>query len=127
MKARCYNPHTPGWKHYGGRGITVCQEWVESFEKFRSYMGDPPPGKTIDRINNDGNYEPGNVRWATPIQQARNRRGSMDGGERATETLKFSLTPKRKAAWAKAAGELPVYLWIRRALDRAANYKPKET
>lgn len=66
IKQRCFNPNTPWWHRYGGRGITMCPRW-ESFENFIADVGDPPaPGLQIDRINNDGNYEPGNVRWVTP-------------------------------------------------------------
>lgn len=72
MIARCTNPRDSGWKHYGGRGITVCQRW-RTFENFFADMGERPSDKhSLDRINNDGNYEPGNVRWATDAEQQRN-------------------------------------------------------
>jgi hypothetical protein len=75
MKNRCYNQNVPAYKDYGGRGISVCQRWLESFQNFADDVGQPPPGLTLDRYpNNDGNYEPGNVRWATRSQQAFNRR-----------------------------------------------------
>lgn len=74
MKKRCTNPNTPEWEHYGGRGISVCEQWLNSFESFYKYMGDPPEGLTIDRIDNDGNYEPGNVRWADYVTQSLNSR-----------------------------------------------------
>jgi hypothetical protein len=72
MRQRCNNPNVPRWANYGGRGITVCARW-NSFESFLADMGERPEGKTLDRVDNDGNYEPGNCRWATSAEQMGNR------------------------------------------------------
>lgn len=74
IKQRTCNPNMRAWKRYGGRGIKVCDEWKNDFIAFFNHVGNPPFDRAqIDRINNDGHYEPGNVRWATPKQNARNK------------------------------------------------------
>lgn len=74
MKHRCSSPNSPSWSRYGGRGIQVCAEWRDSFEAFFAHIGPRPSAvHSVDRIDNDGNYEPGNVRWATPAQQHANK------------------------------------------------------
>lgn len=75
MRSRCEREKDIGYARYGGRGITVCGRW-QDFENFYADMGDPPAGTSLDRINNDGNYEPGNCRWATKKQQQRNMRSN---------------------------------------------------
>jgi len=73
-KSRCCNPDDCHYKDYGGRGIMICGRWINSFENFLEDMGKRPQGKTIDRVNNDGNYSPENCRWSTPKEQSRNQR-----------------------------------------------------
>lgn len=73
MIQRCTNPKNHKYPNYGARGITVCERWL-TFENFLADVGERPDGLTLDRKDNDGNYEPGNVRWATHKQQANNRR-----------------------------------------------------
>lgn len=76
LVARCYNTGASDYPRYGGRGITVCDRWRSSFSAFLEDVGERPDGMTLDRLDSDGNYEPGNVRWATAQQQNRNRRNN---------------------------------------------------
>ena len=73
MRQRCSNPNHRSYPRYGGRGITVCERWNTSFLHFVSDMGERPDGLTLDRIDNDGNYEPSNCRWATRSEQELNK------------------------------------------------------
>jgi hypothetical protein len=75
IKQRCCNPRHTAYKYYGGRGITICSEWINDFGRFVKDVGDrPSDGYSLDRYpNKNGNYEPGNVRWATDLEQAQNR------------------------------------------------------
>jgi hypothetical protein len=77
IKKRCYNARTVGYKNYGGRGITVCDSWLHDFAAFLADMGErPTPFHSIERVNNDGNYEPSNCRWGTRIEQNNNKRNN---------------------------------------------------
>lgn len=104
MRGRCSNPNLESAHNYYHRGIRVCDRW-QKFENFLEDMGDAPEGMSIDRIDNDGNYEPGNCRWATPKQQGNNRSTnvwySLNG-----LTLTIS-------GWAESLGIQPNTLWMR--------------
>lgn len=95
MRNRCNNPRTPDYADYGGRGITVCERWG-SFVAFLEDMGPRPRGTTIDRIENDRGYEPGNCRWATVIEQANNRRN--------TRIVEFRGQRKTVRQWSAEVG-----------------------
>lgn len=85
LKERCLDPNNINYKNYGGRGICVYPEWINSYESFLDYIGRAPSKDySIDRINNNGNYEPGNVKWSTRDEQIENRRNTiflMTGGK----------------------------------------------
>lgn len=95
MIRRCNDPKAVDFWNYGGRGVLVCLRW-ESFESFLADMGDRPAGTSIDRINNDGNYEPGNCRWATAREQANNKRNSR--------TLEINGVRRTIAEWSRSSG-----------------------
>lgn len=89
MKERCYNKTNKNYHAWGGRNVTVCERWRKNVANFISDMGDRPDGHSIDRINNDGNYEPINCRWADATTQARNRRSTKLTIEKAEEIRSF--------------------------------------
>lgn len=95
---RCLNRTGKMYENYGGRGITVCDRWM-TFESFLSDMGERPLGCSIDRIDNNGNYEPGNCRWATPSQQSSNTRRSR--------LITFNGETLNIGVWAKRFGRNP--------------------
>jgi hypothetical protein len=101
MLSRCEDLKDRSYPRYGGRGISVCERWHE-FANFYADMGDKPSGKTLDRINNDGNYEPGNCRWATPAEQARNTRRNV--------FVEFAGRRMILTDWAREAGIAPSVL-----------------
>jgi hypothetical protein len=79
IKRRCFNTKSPNYHRYGGRGVTMCASWVEDFEAFLTHIGPAPKGSriSVERIDNSGNYEPGNVKWATPAEQMSNRENTI--------------------------------------------------
>jgi len=95
MLQRCRNPKRKNYHDYGGRGITVCELWTK-FENFHEDMGPRPEGSSLDRINNEGNYEPDNCRWATRQEQNNNRRNTvMINGEPLTVAARrHGMSPK---------------------------------
>jgi hypothetical protein len=98
-KGRCYNPKNSRWKHYGARGIKMCPEWQNNFKAFLAHIGRCPKGRSLDRINTDGNYEPGNVRWATTKQQSQNRRPwkhTPQGIQSMRDAIKIRMENRKK-------------------------------
>lgn len=114
MLDRCTNPNLEGYSRYGGRGIRVCEEWEKDVTAFYGHVSQLPHcgerGYSLDRIDNDGNYEPGNVRWATMQEQGRNRRTNhwltfkgetkcILDWERSTGICRESIMRRLKAGW----------------------------
>lgn len=126
MIQRCTNPNHPSWPDYGGRGITVCPEWLASFDAFYATVGDAPPGRSLDRPDNDGSYGPDNWRWATRSEQAANmrqtpahnmrRKTHCPQGHEYTEANTYRTNGRRVC---RACS-------IRRALDRYYRNKAQE-
>lgn len=131
MKQRCYNPNDPRFERYGDRGITVCDAWKNSFTAFYQDMGPKPsPKHSIDRIDNDGNYEPGNCRWATPSEQMWNTShnrpielpdGSVVNYKEASERLNLKIpTIKNRIYSDIPLDQPPIYR------DKTYRYKGKD-
>ena len=109
IKQRCLNPNNPRYKEWGGRNIKICKQWLgkDGFTNFLKDMGERPTDKTIDRINNDGNYEPSNCRWATRFEQQGNTR-------RNNKTV--------GVCWSKAENKWRAY-YSRKQLGFFSNYQ----
>jgi len=105
MLDRCRRPNNKNFHQYGGRGISVCQRW-DRFENFLADMGEAPKGLTLDRIDNDGNYEPGNCRWATKKEQCNNKR--------TTVTMTLDGLTMRLEQWATVKGLTLAAIYHRR-------------
>jgi len=100
MLTRCRNPNREDWRLYGGRGIKVCKRWLK-FKSFLEDMGERPLGRTLDRFPDpDGDYEPGNCRWATPLEQVRSRRKGHFRGEKNNQArLTWKQVKEIRAIW----------------------------
>lgn len=107
MRRRCTNPKKRSYHRYGGRGIKVCERWSE-FDRFFEDMGPRPEGMTLDRIDNDGDYEPTNCRWATGREQNANRDNNV--------RLTYQGRTQCVIAWAREMGVPPNTLYSRQRL-----------
>lgn len=118
MRKRCLNKNTATYSYYGGRGITICERW-NIFENFLSDMGTKPHGNySIERIDVNGNYEPGNCKWASPTEQARNTRKRKDG-KNVTVGVSWHKATHKYMAYIVVNGK-PVYLGVFVSIDEAA-------
>ena len=119
MCRRCESSYMARFENYGGRGIRVCDRWVNSFEAFLEDMGERPLRMSLDRIDVNGNYEPGNCRWATPSQQCRNKRNNV--------YLTANGITKTLVEWSESSGLKPCTISGRKKLgwsDQDAVTKP---
>jgi hypothetical protein len=105
MRTRCYDSNYKKFYNYGGRGITICDQWLVSFEAFLADVGERPPGCTLERRENDGNYDPGNCYWATKAEQSRNKRNNR--------WITFRGERKVLVDWAASRGMSPQVLRYR--------------
>lgn len=141
MQDRCRNPRNKRWDRYGGRGIAVAAEWTgpDGFARFLAHVGRrPSPRHSLDRINCDGNYEPGNVRWSTPQEQQRNRSDNhqltLDGStatlaewSERTGIARQTLTSRLRRGWSDRRALTESVHWQGQALhcDAVAKVLPK--
>jgi hypothetical protein len=99
MRERCRNPNCRQWPWYGALGIKVCERWETSFDAFLEDMGERPPGTTLDRIDGNKDYEPGNCRWATALEQSRNQRHNVYVEHQGRRVFLRELCEERSLPW----------------------------
>jgi hypothetical protein len=116
MKDRCLRPTSKDYARWGARGITVDPAWVESFEAFFEHIGSRPDGTTLDRIDTTKGYEPGNVRWATPVEQACNRSSSYVWHIRG-----LTFDSAQAAADHFCVSDMTIHRWVKGGFDRRRN------
>ena len=104
-KGRCYNPRNKRYQHYGSRGITVCERWLNSFENFFSDMGPRPPGYSLERIDNNGHYCPENCKWILRSDQGKNKR--------CIRLLTYQGKTQSMADWARELELTILLIWRR--------------
>jgi len=129
MKQRCYNPNKDGYRNYGGRGIKVCRQWRNSFERFLLDIGARPSlDHSVDRIDNDGDYSPENCRWATAEQQGRNRRDNLLVEFQGRRMLLVEVPRPRGMGYNTLKQRVIVLGWpLARALKRKVRSYRKQT
>ena len=115
MKSRCLNPRHHAYAYYGGRGIKISERWMH-FGNFFADMGERPMGTSLDRIDPEGNYEPGNCRWATKLEQARNKRAIRKYQYKGAERCMAEIAELAGVDYQKLRARLVVYGWT---VDRA--------
>ena len=115
MRKRCQNSNDTQFRFYGGRGISVCDRWANSFEEFHKDMGDIPIGMTLERVDNDGNYFKDNCVWATRLEQSRNRR-----------IPKRNTSGIRGVCWAKSSNKWQAALSLNSKLKYLGQYMDKK-
>jgi hypothetical protein len=124
MRYRCFNPDNINYARYGGRGITVCDRWKNNYDAFVEDMGLRPEGTSIDRIDNNGNYEPANCRWAANDLQTRNKSNNV---RHNTDFVEVDLVKEAKINLTTFRSRIASGVSLKEALNRPVQIKAKES